>query len=93
MWIRTQNRQKLINSDHIIDIFIDKSINKIYTESTDCDLFELGEYEDKDACMAVLDIITRITGYKEATYIYMPPKGDVKDWASRVDFILDDNGL
>ena len=54
MWIQTQNKQRLVNSDQIIDIFIDKTGKIIYAETTrDGDFFTLGEYQDRDTCLYV----------------------------------------
>ncbi len=33
MWIQTQNKQRIVNSDHIIDIFISVRGNEIYAET------------------------------------------------------------
>lgn len=44
MWIQTQNKQRIVNSDQIIDIFIDNTGKKILAETTrDGDFFTLGE--------------------------------------------------
>ena len=59
MWIRTQNKQKLVNSDQIIDIFINKTGKEIYAETTDDgDFIILGEYSNRDICNKILDDIT-----------------------------------
>ena len=59
MWIRTQNSQRIINSDQVIDIFIDKTGTKIYAETTcDGEAIELGTYDNRDTCLKVLDYIT-----------------------------------
>lgn len=62
MWIRTQNKQRIINSDQIIDIFISKTGTKIYANTTvghhepgDTSQFILGEYKDRETCLKVLD--------------------------------------
>lgn len=82
MWIRTQNKQRIINSDQIIDIFIDKTGKIIYAETTrDGDFFTLGEYQDRDTCMKILDnmsVIIGITG--KIPGIAMPLGGQVEEW-------------
>lgn len=58
MWIVTQNKQRIVNSDQIIDIFIDKTGTKIMAETTrDGDFFTLGEYRDRDTCLTVISQI------------------------------------
>ena len=50
MWIQTQNRQRIINSDQVIDIFIDKQGKNIYAETTcNGEAIVLGVYKDRDA--------------------------------------------
>lgn len=55
MWIRTQNKQRIINSDQIIDIFVSKTETRIIAETTKEDVIVLGEYKDRDTCLLVLD--------------------------------------
>ena len=87
MWIQTQNKQRLINSDQIIDIFIDKTGKIIYAETTrDGDFFALGEYPDRDTCMKILEhmsIIIGITG--KIPGIAMPLGGQVEEWCNCMD--------
>ena len=63
MWIQTQNKQRIINSDQIIDIFVDKTGTKVMAETTrDGDFFTLGEYKDRDTCLKVLEHISIYIG-------------------------------
>ena len=87
MWIQTQNRQRIINSDQIIDIFVDKTGTKIMTETTrDGDFFTLGEYKDRDTCLNVLEHIT-IGISSKLLGIPMPLGGEVETWAEGIDKI------
>jgi len=83
MWIQTQNKQKIINSDQIIDIFIDKTGTKIMAETTrDGNFFTLlGEYPDRDTCMKILDHMSAIIGTTgKIAGIAMPLGGQIKEW-------------
>ena len=81
MWIQTQNKQRIINSDQIIDIFIDNTGKIIYAETTgDRHSFILGEYQDRDTCMTILNnmsVIIGITG--KIPGIAMPLGGEVEE--------------
>ena len=81
MWIRTQNKQRIINSDQIIDIFVDKTGTKIMAETTrDGDFFTLGEYKDRDTCLDILDVIMIVGAHEDVTFLQLPLGGDVKEW-------------
>ena len=80
MWIQTQNKQRIINSDQIIDIFVDKTGTKIMAETTrDGDFFTLGEYKDRDTCLKVLDRLLKVVLTR---YLWeeMPLGGEIEDW-------------
>lgn len=80
MWIRTQNKQRIINSDQIIDIFIDNTGKKILAETTrDGDFFALGEYENRDICMEILNHLFEASTFPYS-YESMPLGGDVDKW-------------
>ena len=86
MWIQTQNKQRIVNSDQIIDIFVDKTGTKIMAETTrDGDFFTLGEYKDRDTCLKVLDKLLRVSirGY---AWEEMPLGGDVDNWLKATEF-------
>lgn len=63
MWIRTQNKQRIINSDQIVDIFVDKTELKVMASTRNGDVFTLGEYKDRDTCLIVLSQIPDGTRY------------------------------
>ena len=88
MWIQTQNKQRIINSDQIVDIFIDKTGTKIYAEVSidDRDFILLGEYENRDTCLKVLEHIT-IGISSKLLGIPMPLGGEVETWAEGIDKI------
>ena len=80
MWIRTQNKQRIINSDQIIDIFIDKTGKKIYAETTrDGDFFELGEYANRGICTRLLAILLTLMGRDKITFLELPSDEEVTD--------------
>ena len=88
MWIRTQNKQRLVNSDQIIDIFIGKAGTKIIATTTCNDLTEitLGEYKDRETCLKVLERITIGMG-SILPGIPMPLGGEVDTWTEGIDKI------
>lgn len=84
MWISTQNKQRIINSDQIIDIFVNKAGTKIYANTTvghheegDISQFILGEYKDRETCLKVLDGLFSTHFPKVCTY-RMPLGGEVE---------------
>ena len=69
MWIRTQNKQRIINSDQIIDIFVDKTGTKVMAETTrDGDFFTLGEYKNRETCLNVLETVLCDLGARLSAY-------------------------
>lgn len=88
MWIRTQNKQRIINSDQIIDIFVGKSGTKIVANTTcyDLDASEvvLGEYKDRDTCIMVLNKLLKLSICRYA-WEEMPFDGDVKSWVKDIE--------
>lgn len=78
MWIMTQNRLRLVNTDQCTEIYIDKTGTKIYAEVTvDRDFVELGCYENKDACKKVLKAIVEHSTTGIHIYFIMPFGGEV----------------
>ena len=84
MWIQTQNKQRIINSDQIIDIFVDKTGTKVMAETTrDGDFFTLGEYKDRDTCLRVLASILVVIGSR-IPMITMPLGGEIDTWSKDI---------
>ena len=88
MWIQTQNKQRIINSDHVIDIFISNTGTRIIATITcngpDAPGVVLGEYKDRDTCLKVLEHISVGFGSK-LPGIPMPFGEDVETWADGID--------
>lgn len=85
MWIRTQNKQRIINSDQVIDIFVDKSGTKIMAETTrDGDFFTLGEFQNRDICIDVIAHILVVIS-KDIPMTIIPFNGDVDEWCKLVE--------
>lgn len=81
MWIRTQNRQRIINSDQIIDIFIDKSGKIIYAEITrDGYFLTLGEYQDRDTCLEILDVLMIVGSHDDVKWLQLPLGSETESW-------------
>lgn len=84
MWIQTQNKQRIINSDQIIDIFVARTAPVLYANTTDdADNIVLGEYKDKDTCLEVLHGIALVIGTKLPS-CEIPLGGDVESWKDNV---------
>ena len=86
MWIQIQNKQRIINSDQIVDIFIDNTGKNLIADTiirqNNFGLI-LGEYQDRDTCLFVLSAILEcITS--EQVIVKMPLGSEVDNW---VDFI------
>lgn len=87
MWIQTQNKQRMINSDQIIDIFVDKSGTKIMAETTrDGDFLDLGCYENRQICLEVLEYVAIATG--SLPVLPMPLGGEVDTWIDGISKIV-----
>ena len=76
MWIRTQNKQRIINSDQIIDIYVDKTGLKVMASTRSGGVFVIGYYNDRDTCLKVLDDLFATCFPNGCTY-RMPLGGDV----------------
>lgn len=88
MWIQTQNKQRIINSDQIVDIFIDKTGKIIYAETTnkEISIITLGEYQDRDTCIKILDYMTAIVGSTGIIAgMTMPLGEEIKEWCKRME--------
>lgn len=80
MWIRTQNKQRIINSDQIIDIFVARTAPVIYANTTDDgDFLILGEYKDKDTCLDILEHLLVNIG-SNVPAVGMPLGGEIEEW-------------
>ena len=88
MWIQTQSKQQIINSDRVINIFIDKTGTKIMANTTREDAFSfiLGEYKDRDTCLKVLEHIS-VGMSSNLIGIPMPFGGEIEieDWAKGIE--------
>ena len=86
MWIQTQNKQQIINSDQVIDIFISVRGNVIYAETIKENYTALGEYGYRNICLKVLEHIF-IAMNNNLPGIPMPLGGEVDTWAEGIDKI------
>ena len=84
MWIRTQNKQRIINSDQIIDIFIGRTGTKMVANTTcyDLDASEvvLGEYQDRDTCLEILDVLMIVGSHDDVKWLQLPLGGEAESW-------------
>lgn len=88
MWIRTQNKQRIINSDQIVDIFVARTQPVIYANTTDdADNIVLGEYKDKDTCLEILEFLFASIGSK-IPGVTMPLGGEIDTWKKNVAEIV-----
>ncbi len=83
MWIRTQNKQRIINSDQIVNIFIDNTGKKLIADTIrrqDEFGLVLGEYQDRDTCLEILDVLMIVGSHDDVTWLQIPPKDEVESW-------------
>ena len=96
MWIMTQNRQRIINSDQIVNIFVDKTGLKVMASTRNKDVFVIGYYSDRDASLKALDGLSSVIGL-DMPIATMPLSGAVDAWVEdtakvAVDYIHKDFG-
>ena len=90
MWITTQNKKVLINSDNIIMIFVtgggDNIIKARIANATEkcIENITLGEYEDKETCLKILENLSLVVGCNIPA-ITMPLIEEVDEWLKDVD--------
>ena len=65
MWIRSQDREELINTDRVYYSDVDKSLNSDYTV--------LGMYSSKEKAMKVMDMIQRQIAFCSERYEIVRP--------------------
>ena len=86
MWIQTQNKQRIINADQIVDIFIDRTGTKIFAETAidrdNSNFVPLGEYKDRDTCLKILEHIFVMGFAVGVPAIEMPLGGEIDKWES-----------
>ena len=87
MWIRTQNKQRIINSDQIVDIFISKTGTTIFAETTisalDKNLMVLGEYANRDICLTVVESLSTVIS-SDTPVVTMPLGGELDNWYKNI---------
>ena len=86
MWIRTQNKQRIVNTDQVTDIFINNigtSIIAHVSMPNDTRMVYLGEYENRDTCLKVLESIMNVIGTK-LPLITMPLGGEIETWSKDI---------
>ena len=89
MWIQTQNKQRIVNSDQVIDIYVDRAGLVIYASTTtksEANKVLLGEYKDRDTCLKVLEHLSVGMG-SNLPEIPMPLGGEVENWAEGLEEI------
>lgn len=91
MWIQTQNKQRIVNSDQIIDIFISMSGTKICANTTvghhepgDTSQFILGEYKDRDTCLGIVEHILIAFG-KGLPMTVIPFSENIDEWCEIIE--------
>jgi hypothetical protein len=92
MWITTQSKKVLINSDNIIMIFAtgggDNIIKARIVNATEkcIENITLGEYKDKDTCLKILEHLSLVVG-SDIPAITMPLNDEVEKWLKDVEDI------
>lgn len=92
MWIMNQMKNRIINSDQIIDIFINRTGTEIMAETVIDNRdhpvpihFTLGEYKDRDTCLKVLWYIAIVNS--SLPVLAMPLGGEVDTWINDISEI------
>lgn len=90
MWIITQNKKALINSDNIIMIFVtgggDNIIKARVNATSQCvENITLGEYKDRETCLEILEHL--LVGDSDVTSITMPLNEEVDWWLKEVEYL------
>lgn len=82
MWIRTQNKQRIVNTDQTISIFVDRTGTLVVAEVISprgeygATTITLGEYKDRGTCLRVLDGLYYELESMVSAYV-MPLGGEV----------------
>ncbi len=88
MWITTQNKRMLINSEQIIDIYTNVSGTTIFAETNAMinganKIIPLGEYKDREACLKILEHLSLVVG-SDIPAITMPLNEEADEWLKDV---------
>lgn len=89
MWITTQNKKVLVNSDNIIMIFPtgggDNIIKARITNAIEkcTENITLGEYKDRETCLKILEHLSLVVG-SDIPAITMPLNDEVEKWLTDV---------
>ena len=89
MWITTQNKRMLINSEQIIDIYTNVPGTTIFAETNAMingvnKIMPLGEYKDKEICLKILEYLSLVVGSSDIPAITMPLNEEVDEWLKDV---------
>lgn len=90
MWITTQSKKVLINSDNIIMIFLtgggDNIIKARIENATEkcTENITLGEYEDRETCLEILEHLSLVIGGNDISSISMPLNEELDEWLKGV---------
>lgn len=93
MWITTQSKKVLINSDNIIMIFLtgggDNIIKARIANATEkcTENITLGEYEDRETCLEILEHLSLIVG-SDIPSINMPLNEEVNEWLEDIKTLV-----
>ena len=88
MWITTQNKRMLINSEQIIDIYTNVPGTTIFAETNAMingvnKIIPLGEYKDKEIGLKILEHLSLVVG-SDIPAITMPLNEEVDEWLEGV---------
>lgn len=88
MWITTQSKRMLINSEQIIDIYTNVSGTTIFAETNAMinganKIIPLGEYKERETCLKILEHLSLVAG-SDSPAITMPLNDEVEKWLKEV---------
>ena len=81
MWIRSQNKEKLIK---VVCIYLCGE-NHICASSVEYDRWYIGKYSTEEKALKVLDMIQKLINWQIEEVFQMPSDDEVDRWGNEVD--------
>ena len=88
MWIRSQAKRTIVNSNNVNVIFVSTKepvikARIVSINSDEQEYIELGTYQDKETCLKVIDMVSIVIG-TNMPVMEMPLKDDVDTWIGEI---------
>lgn len=87
MWIRTQSRRILVNTDNVNLLFVSNDYKSIKARivnvgSDEQEYITLGEYKDGATCLKILEHLLLVVG-SDILAITMPLDEEIDEWSKK----------